>query len=113
MSAGQHDASRVRKIIEAYEIATMTPEEIAKHRRGVTQREKERREWPQKCAEAQAERRQRQAEQERRPPEVGGNVVSLFGGRAAGEDDEPWAARGSVSNRHPRESETPCGKFGA
>jgi len=91
VNAGQHDAPTVRKVIAAYEAATMTPEAIAKHRRGVAQREKERREFPQKCAEAQAEWRQRQAEQERRSPELGGNIVPLFGARA-GEDDGPWAA---------------------
>ncbi len=91
VNAGQHDAPTVRKIIAAYEAATMTPEEIAKHRRGVAQREKERREWPQRVAEVQAEWRQRQAEEERRPPELGGNIVSLFGGRD-GEDDGPRAA---------------------
>ena len=87
VNAGQHDTQQVRKIIAAYETATMTPEEIAKHRRGVAQREKERREWPQKCAEAQAEWRRRQAERDRlESPELGGNVVPLFGGRADGDD---------------------------
>ena len=91
VNADQHDAPTVRKVIAAYETATMTPAAIAEHRRGVAQRKKERREFPQKCAEAQAEWRHRQAEQDRRSPELGGNVVSLFGGRA-GEDDGPRAA---------------------
>lgn len=73
VSAGQHDAPKVRKITAAYETATMTPEAIGKHRRGVAQREKERREWPQKCEEARAKYRPAQV-----GADDGGNVVSLF-----------------------------------